>query len=438
MKTLILQENNEYNFRELLDIFECDDTNLIEILNILSRKRIVQINKNNIINYDLQNLSFNQTNIYVNDTFNFRYVGVIYVLDTILIIYPKYIDNYLEDASNGYIFLNKILNVIKKYYDDYQSLNYSDSYDTCNLNEFSLLITILNDFLENGLYSRDVSIIQNCIDGEINWEQTMENNISYTINNQIWYLDYYSQIIKQEKSYINQLHIYVIKEIYNKLKDILDILNYPTINLPNESIINFDDSNYIINMINLELGQQFNTHKIRILELLRTYFLNCFKISEEENLRLYGTSNFNIVWEDVCRKYYQFKMNLNFYNLEKISPIIKDLDNNTEYVLLNAFRPDFILSNKEQEFFIFDAKYYKVNINEICSIMSINDISKQFIYELLVREVNTSSKIYNFLVFPTVLESKEFATIKYDIFKDLSPIKLILLNSIEAFDIYLN
>ena len=105
-----------------------------------------------------------------------------------------------------------------------------------------------------------------------------------------------------EEDYFRRLHSCILVEAYNKIKDILSIIyNVDSLNnISFEKRKNFGNLEYIILKLNQELSTQFITKKQNTLNIIKKYLLNENNNSLSKNISYIGTTNFNLVWEDVC------------------------------------------------------------------------------------------------------------------------------------------
>ncbi len=130
-----------------------------------------------------------------NGDYKFSFVGIIASESKIMVFLPKYliyIDSLsMLDKENE---IKQVLKVLKKYsknavFEDTISFL---SFDSSNEN-FSLLALveyIINDYMEYGLYSNETTEYEYNGDGNISWENTVENELVYNSNRQYIYLNY--------------------------------------------------------------------------------------------------------------------------------------------------------------------------------------------------------------------------------------------------------
>ena len=104
----------------------------------------------------------------------FSFVGIILISGNVLKCYPKYItrDKPLRE-------LKQVLKVIQRY--NYQNQNcqlYNDELESKQNEPLNIMLTLLNDYYENGLYENDKDIIENNGNGEIHWDKTINDSFT--------------------------------------------------------------------------------------------------------------------------------------------------------------------------------------------------------------------------------------------------------------------
>jgi hypothetical protein len=191
---------------------------------------------------------------------------------------------------------------------------------------------------------------------------------------------------------------------------------------------------------------------------------------ENDGLSLYGTNNFNLVWEDACKVVFGNKLDC------KIKDIFDDTIEDSNKTLLQYIEkpiwlgygwnvknykeakdtliPDLIsIDNASKSFRIFDAKYYNLQMEEFGELKGqpgVESITKQYLYQLAYQKLIDHfgiEKITNAFLFPTesevvdnrgtvTLPMMEAITIGEN--KKLSPIQVVFLPVSKVFNCYLN
>lgn len=464
MKIEILQELKPYSFNELKDIFQKSKISIEEIIKNLSISNLVRQVNREISALELEKLLDIKEIEDLDpgkDMFVFKYVGMILVENVCLVIYPKYLSNFKDDKNREYTDLRQILSVIGKYKCREQKIS-GENTTISNFNLLSTAIELLADYYENGLYKNDLQIIENNGNGEILWEKTINETQVYFSNGFPFYLDYFSVAqVDDINDYFRRLHITVITDLSKRLNDIFKVLNIEGLYLTSEKIEDFGNIDYIRNRIDKELTIQYITKRQRILKLIKKYLLEKDSFYNKEKISLLGTSNFNLVWEDVCSVVFHNslktpleELGLTFSGSKKKStllidtiekPIWKSYEYKTEYIANRTLIPD-IVTVSDDCISIYDAKYYKILLNDefVKNHPGVEDVAKQYLYEMALGKISSENNLSiktNAFLMPTDLDIEQhLGNVRMDIFNDLNvkEIEIILIPTREVYKQYLN
>lgn len=457
MKIQVLRELKPYSFIELQDIFNISEDNLKNILKTLSLMNISRRLSKDLSKVELEELldtdNIDELNVQLEgNIYVFKYVGVLVIGDLCLMIYPKYMNKYLEDKNSEFKAFNQIISVIRKYKSKQQRVGINDSDDLANYNLLSIALELIFSYFEHGLYSNDKRVIELNGDGEILWDKTINENTAYFSNNIPIYLDTFTvNQVNNENDYFRKLHATVLSLVCNKLKDILSILNIELINLNTEELEDFGSREYILYRLNQELTSQFVTYKQNILNLLKRFVEEDFSTKSSDNISFVGTNSFNLVWEDVCSVVMGDCINktikelgLTYSKNSKQSYLISDVISKPKWIHNTSgishtspktLIPD-IITIKDNKLSIYDAKYYKVKLDdrELKGNPGVGDVTKQYLYELSYKDFAKENNLdidTNAFLMPT--EDNVENRIGYasmELFHALGDIKL---NDIEVF-----
>lgn len=199
------------------------------------------------------------------------------------------------------------------------------------------------------------------------------------------------------------------------------------------------DKEYLLHRISNELNIEFNSRKQYVLKLMSALLLENTSVSDTDSIALFGTTNFNLVWETVCADVFDNKLKVPLSSLPLSQPIkipdnilvtkietLKDLierpkwistDNNI--IFSDTLIPDLIsVEKKENEcvFVILDAKYYTMCLknNKVEGQPGIGDITKQYLYQLAYKtfiELNEIQQVKNCFLMPT--EKNDIISVGY-------------------------
>lgn len=382
-----------------------------------------------------------------NNMYQFRYVGIAVIDDIVIYSYPKYI----TDESNLDDKLSLIFRLFFEYSrrenidtSDVDTLSFEGIIDSCS--ELSLLVFLVTDYIENGLYSNDKTVYEINGSGDIDWVRTIEREPAYLIDNSPIYLDLNTySTVEDSLNYFKLLHMAVLNECCKRLRKVklLGYLKLPNIKF-DVDYMKFSDKVEVIYNIQRELNSQFITRKQTLLKALLAFAMGNYTGEKQFSCSLYGTRHFEIVWEKVLsfilnNKYEQYK--------EMIGKPIWVSENGHRHSANKTLIPDIITeyrNDSETYFVIADAKYYNITLSD--SVLSgnpgVEDVSKQYLYELQFKSyaMDKGYKMANVLLFPS--DDKRVSSIGHvelQILKDLnlSDIKLYKLPCKRVFELYI-
>ncbi|MCG1758906.1 LlaJI family restriction endonuclease [Staphylococcus epidermidis] len=469
---IILQELKHYTFNQLKQKFQnINNKNLKKLLSKLKSNSILKSHKSNN-SIKLGKLVDNSNYLTEIDeydefkTYTFHYVGILQVsYNTILIIYPK----YLSDTSinndfykNNRVKLKQLLKVVENYENRLeQSITNSLFADNQMFNSLGAKIQVIKTFLENGLYQKEKIIENKDGNGLILWTKTVNESTVHLVNDVPIYFEIHArERVIDKDNIIRQLQCSILNQISNNFKTILDLLDIPEIQFDN--VIDIEDYNslYFIEILETELQNEFINKNRKIIEELLIYLYD-YQNESENILNLFGTKSFNLVWEDVCRVVYSNHLNHTFRELNLLTPNPQDQDKKLKnyiekpkwYDKLNnniveqdsTFILDIINVN-DNVLNIYDAKYYNIYFDKrsVHSNPGINDISKQFLYQLCFKDIIKKNKLktHNYFVIPKDDFQEDqtiIGTIEMKLFSDigLNLIKVIGRDCVSIYNEYL-
>ena len=194
MKIGIFKENKLYSLKEVFKDYIFEEQEKI-LKGLIELKLIKKISK--ISDLELEDLlDIDRIKIEKGDIlYRFTYVGMISIEDNSFIIYPKYLkDETIEkEKINNYIKLKELLKVIRKYNKSKEQEQFFSSDDNSSVfNLITLVLELLEDYYQNGLYFNEEKIIELNREGEILWNKTINENIAYfNMSKRPIYLDFY-------------------------------------------------------------------------------------------------------------------------------------------------------------------------------------------------------------------------------------------------------
>lgn len=351
--------------------------------------------------------------------YQFDYVGVIILDDKVINCYPKYIHN----EGNIRHDFKQVIRVIKKYESQNEDITYDDvELDDVSFNLLPMMLFFIEDYYENGVYTRIRNVLEENGDGEVNWDRTINNNLAIIMDDKPVYTQLETKYkINDLYDYFRLLHEYIITECSRYLEnlDLLDLFDLTPVEISENTLEDFGELDFILNRLQKELNVEYNTHQQKLLHAMHSYLSEKNLFTDESNLLLYGTTAFHEVWESVCKYVFNDKLDKRLYTLHLPSNLSSKYDPYSELINVikrpvwnlknqskktDTFIPDIVTFHRDT-FVIFDAKYYNLNLNKgISGHPGLESITKQYMYELAFEDFindHDFKSVKNAFLFPT-------------------------------------
>lgn len=397
-----------------------------ELMEILSENDFEKLLKYSIINKD-------------DETYQFNYVGVIIIDDLVINCYPKYIPN----KENLHDDFKQVIKVMKKYDSLHNDFNYeNDEIEDISFNLLSMMIFFLEDYYEYGVYSNIQNILEINGNGEIDWNRTINYTDPVIKSNRPYYVELYTKHkIDDLYDYFRLLHEYIITRCSKKLEylGLLELFDLTPVELSDNVQDDFGELNVILEKLEKELHVEFNTRKQKLLKSMHTFLSEENSFTNENYLTLYGTSTYHVIWEEMCRKVFNDKLNTTVEFKGRKSRLIDIIEKPIWYYMDKhpneadaTFIPD-IVTFYHNQFIILDAKYYNLKFgkNLLSGQPGLESITKQYLYELAFKEFRDEhnfSGVKNAFLFPKYDgEIENIGHVELKILNDLADIQVIML-----------
>lgn len=477
MASIYIKELKHYTFDEIIKKLNLSNNKNLgkEIINRLKSYGILKSINKNSVDKDLSNLDNEEIDILENEEENssvlyvFKFVGVITINNYVFICYPKYISKTNRPEEE----MKQILKVIKKYNSGEQVISlYNGDSEEKSFNYLAIILYLINDYYDNGIYYSHRDIIGINDEGDILWDKTINETDAYIDKNRPYYLELYTKkSVEDNSNYFTKLHKFILTECFNMLvkAQINELLDIEEINLFDGDIEEFGDEEYILYRIEKELEVQYITQKQTILRTLYAYIAHRKANEYGIGISFYGTNHFNLVWEKVCANVLDNKLNVKIKDLplglmgefksrgeETLSelidkPIWKKYDGEQERKAHKTLTPDLVSVFKIEKgygFAIFDAKYYNIKFtkNKVLGQPGVGDVTKQYLYQLAYRNFvveNGYEFITNAFLVPSENEIvKNIGQAKMDILarvnkQELKNIEIIELPTIIMYELFI-
>lgn len=442
MKSVYIRELRHYTKIELSNLFpEIDSNQLTVFIRKLRAYGILKSVKRGSGNLDLTELvSLDESLLDGIDDNNasyyiFNYVGVIYIDGYLLCCYPKYLFayDYIEDKPKCRQLLKQVLKVLHRYNTSSQSVQlYSMDNHSSAVSRLSMIVALLDDYFQNGLYLNTQNIHELNGDGEINWNRTINFTHPLWQEGDPYYFNFWTRRNTiDDKSFIQRIHECLLTVCSRELEEItlLDLLDINGVYLTEFSLNDLGTRDYLLYRITNELNTEFNSRKQYVLKLMGALLKDSSTMSEEDSIDLFGTTSFNLVWEAVCADVFDNKLTNPLSDLPLLSAVkipsnmlgvrprtLKDLIERPKWTSIDdvvafsdTLKPDLISVERNgngSSFVILDAKYYTMRIesNKVEGQPGVGDVTKQYLYQLAYKdfiELNGIQEVKNCFLMPT-------------------------------------
>lgn len=404
MISKFIREQKRYTQKDLCNKFECSSDKLVPIIRKLKEFGVLKSVKASETQRDMSDLE--DEDIEVVDVeagereylYVFTFVGVIVVAGRVLKCYPKYLLANEKPKAE----LRQVLKVLEKYNSKEQIIRmFNDSSESSSFNLLAVMLFLIHDYYENGVYSNTQDIIESNGSGEILWDKTINETFALLSENRPYYVDLQTRKrITDDFDYFKRLHECILTKVSAEMKDadLLDLFEITEIDLTDQELEEFGDREYILYRIENELGTQFNTRKQLVLKTLYAYIIHSSNLNDTYGLSMFGTNSFNLVWEKVCADIMnnQLENQLRTLNLpiplkpeyakesKLIDLIEKPLWSVTGKTANDTLIPD-LVTIQGKRFIIFDAKYYNARLIQGETPKGqpgIESVTKQYLYQL--------------------------------------------------------
>ncbi|MDM5326846.1 LlaJI family restriction endonuclease [Neobacillus sp. CF12] len=377
--------------------------------------------------------------------FSIQFVGVLIIKGLVVFCLPKFIQ-----ISDEKTVIKQLLTLFREYskrenldQDDIESLGNVEN--NANYNMLSLIIYLISEYIENGLYSNEKSIHLLMGENEINWQKTIDEFQPVIDGVTPVYLEYYtSATLQDEENYFRLLHQFVLNECTEILKrtGLQEYFGFEPVHFEvNDDA--FGTPQDILSRIQNELNVQFVKRKQMVLKALYSFISREQMEHESLLISFYGTRKFEIVWEKVCS-----------YILDNKYPELKDYVDKPNWITTtgkthhaDTLIPDIIsMYQSERNYFIIsDAKYYSLTLTDtkLSNNPGVGDVTKQYLYQLAFTDYiqqNQIHEIRNLLLFPTEkneIEQIGKVTIGFLQGLNLEDVQLLKLPAQKVFDMYI-
>ena len=278
------------------------------------------------------------------------------------------------------------------------------------------MIFFIEDYYENGVYTNYQTIYETNGNGEINWDKTINNKIPLIKNKKPYYTELQTRYnLNNTKDFFRLLHEFIVTDCSKKLDDIelLELLDLTPVNISENKLIDFGEKKQILTLLEKERNIEFNTRKRKLLKQMHNYISQEKTYENKNTISVYGTTKYNVIWENICCKVLKDKLNHEIINVDNYKDQkLKEIIEKPKWVFKNGksfetsgLIPDLITCNRDT-FVILDAKYYDITFeeDELKGQPGLESVTKQYLYELAYKEfievAGFENNVRNAFLFP--------------------------------------
>lgn len=414
-----IREQKRYTKNELKTIFSFDESGVEKFIKSLKAYGVLKSVKNNTEQLEMSDLIDEDIEI-TDETaesgdcfYVFTYVGIITIGSRVIKVFPKYLLSKKEAPLDE---MKQVVKVLERYNrSKKQIINvFNGNGENRSFNILAVILFLLNDYYEYGIYTNSEEIVEVNGEGEILWGKTIDESFALMEGNRPYYMEMYtSKTVDDDMDYFRRLHECILTECSQQLHDAqLDSLfDVDLLELSEEVLQDLGDRDYILERIHKELNIQFNTRRQILLKTLYAYVSQDRRMFEEnEGISMYGTTAYHAVWEEVCAEVFDNKLDTVLGQLKMSVPLAGQYKAMRKKTLKNIIEkpiwegkgitepasdtliPDLISISKfdgVDYFIIFDAKYYNIQLEEGKSLRGnpgVGDVIKQYLYQLAYQE----------------------------------------------------
>ena len=196
IRSRFVREQQRYTKNQLRILFSFDDAGVEKFIKNLKSYGVLKSVANTAEQRELTDLV--DEDIQVTDEtagnddcyYVFTYVGVITIGDRVIMVYPKYILSENEPLER----MKQIVKVLERYsHSEEQIINlFNGDGDNRSFNILAVILYLLNDYYEYGVYNNIEDIIEVNGEGDILWNRTIDDGFAIIEDGRPYYTEFFT------------------------------------------------------------------------------------------------------------------------------------------------------------------------------------------------------------------------------------------------------
>ena len=325
-----VREQKRYTKNDLKSIFSFDESGVEKFIKNLKAFGVLKSVKNSTDQLEMSDLMDEDIEITEETAesgdclYVFTYVGIITCGSRVVKVFPKYLLSKREDPLDE---MKQVVKVLERYSrSEEQIINvFNGNGENRSFNILAVILFLLNDYYEYGIYTNSEDIVEVNGEGEILWGKTIDESFALIEDNRPYYMELYTgKTVDDDMDYFKRLHECVLTQCSHQLHAAqLDTLfDMDALELSEEGLQDFGDRDYILERIYKELNVQFNTRRQILLKTLYAYISQDRRMLEEnDGISMFGTTAYHAVWEKVCAEVFDNKLHTTLGQLKMSVPL---------------------------------------------------------------------------------------------------------------------
>lgn len=317
------------------------------------------------------------------------FVGIKYMQDDVQVCFPLGYEIPKDDdeCRKSIITLLRTISLSKNIINQEVKLN--DQLQEDYAFPMSAYLWLIRDYFTNGIYQSKEKIIKRNSSGKLNWKRMMRETPLLSNGNFI-YLEQYSEHNIAVDNIITEIHILCLNEALKRIGFLFGNFELK------DSLMTFDNKDFLLNVLNNALSKTFEDHKQQLLINLRNVLLGLDINNSDQSINNYGVNGFHEVWETIVRFLFG-NQEISGYTPVATYEGAGIRGNKKKHPL----RLDALLL-KDGVYYILDAKYYHFGLDMMWnSAPDTTDVEKQVVYgEYVDLKTGHKNDVFNSFIIP--------------------------------------